>query len=90
MKKNIIFAFVAVAALVSASVFVRETNSEELLRLNVEAIADNGVSHEGRCREVEYECMGYCPICGQLFYAEGHKGPAYNIKEKPEIVDPNL
>ena len=90
MKKIINFALVAIAALVFASKLVRATNSDELLRLNVEAIAEVDVEHEGRCQEVVNMCMGYCPICGQLVIAEGHAGPAYKIIEKPVIVDPNL
>lgn len=91
MKKNIIiFALVAVAALVSAFVLVKTTNTDELLRLNVEAIAVVDVEHEGRCQEQVNMCMGYCPICGQLIIAEGHAGPAYKIIEKPVIEDPNL
>ena len=90
MKKNIIYAFVAVAASVSAFVLVRTTNTDELLKLNVEAIAENKVQHTGNCREERNECMDYCPICGELVYADGHLGPAYNIVEKPVIADPNL
>lgn len=91
MKKNIIiFAFVAIAALVSAFTFVRTTNTDELLKLNVEAIAENEVQHTGNCYEQSGECSDRCPVCGELVYAKGHLGPAYNIKEKPVIADPNL
>ncbi len=90
MKKNIIYAFVAVVALVSAFVLVRATNTDELLKLNVKAIAENEVQHYGRCEETINMCMGYCPVCGELIIAEDHAGPAYSIVEKPVIADPNL
>lgn len=91
MKKNIIiFAFVAIAALVSAFIFVKTTNTDELLKLNVDAIAENEVQHTGNCHEERNDCIDRCPICGELVIADGHLGPAYNIKEKPVIADPNL
>lgn len=90
MKKNIIFAFVAVAALVSAFVFMKTTKTDELLRLNVEAIADKEDKHGGSCKDIASLCVGICPICGDVVIIDEKMGPSYDIIEKPVTSNPNL
>lgn len=50
-----------------------------LFDANVEALTDEEVGLKGHCHESEGDCVYFCPQCGAGYYANGHKGGAYNV-----------
>lgn len=81
MKKILISVSAAIALIGAAAVShaVIERNSDSLLEQNVEALMQQEHAY-GKCEERENECIGRCPHCGELVYANGHSGPAYDIR----------
>lgn len=69
----------ALTSLLSVGVLILNAQYEDGFNyLNVEALAQCE-NHEGHCKEYDGDCVGVCPQCGQLIWADGHKGPAYNL-----------
>ncbi len=80
MKKTaIIIAGAALLALGSIAVAgsIDRNSGSTIFEDNVEALANGESGIYGFCGETSPEpCMGRCPVCNQLIYAQGHYGPA--------------
>lgn len=80
MKKTIlIIASASLLVLGSLAVAwsINRNASNTMFEANVEALAGGEEGIYGFCDETSPEpCMGRCPVCNQLIYAQGHYGPA--------------
>ena len=77
MKTKLIVCVLTVLSSVGVLIF-NTRYEEDFASLNVEALTQCE-NHEGHCREDAGDCVGVCPECGELIWAKGHKGPAYNL-----------
>ena len=81
MKNKRIYLIVSILLALSSGICLVASNNnfESVLNSNVEALL--ATEHAtGSCMEIENDCIGRCPHCGELVIAYGHKGPAYDIK----------
>ncbi len=80
MKKKVLLFFCLTATVLAATSFVltKSFKTYYFYLMNVEVLSACE-NHSGFCREESGDCMGYCPICGELIWADGHKGPAYGL-----------
>ena len=86
MKHKFLLALIAATAMATIIVLItsiRQANAvKDLINSNIDALTSTEVQHYGSCGEVEYECIDYCPVCGELVYASGHSGPASSISHE--------
>ena len=83
MKKVKIFtaSLALVGAAVAGMVTLKKQSTSDILFLrNIEVLAQTEGHTTGYCDENRNECMDFCPGCGNLVYADGHQGPARNLK----------
>jgi len=81
MKTKTILASLVLAVSVAAVALTAWVNrpTDSFFEANLEALASTE-THSGHCASISSnDCMVRCPVCGELIYADGWKGPAYGI-----------
>lgn len=79
MKKGIIISLAFLTSFI-ALLLLSDMTTNDVFEDNIEALAESEQQHAfGRCAETTDMCMGYCQDCGELVYAEGHRGPGFDI-----------
>ena len=87
MKKAIMFCIAADLLLVISVLSSFSANrdaAKELFSENVAALQACS-SHTRKCGKVKNACLGKCPICEELVYVDGVKGPASGITGEKTI-----
>lgn len=85
IKTGLLIAFFALGIIGFSKDFGKDDASLITLLENVEALANDSESSNtgvviGKCADELNDCLTSCPHCNTLYYSDGKRGPASNVR----------
>ncbi len=88
MKHKFLLALIAATGMASIIVLItsiRQANAvKDLINSNIDALTSTEVEHSGSCGGEVNDCIGECPVCHELVYVDGRRGPANSLSHNEQ------